>query len=339
MRQPVSRKLIVFVPIALLLAAAGCSRQEIAVSSAASSPAKARVASAHDSPRFDQDFWSRWGDGKAEMAGYELTYPRYGQSRQGVAVTIFVTETFSNSLRVKADPGKHPDSDLFPVMKLNLIKDFQTGIYDYNTMLSSFVALAPANARPAGSITKASYSSQEWCGHVYQQISFDAHTARSTLHSYFDGEADQDREIEYPEDGISEDGLHFWARRMAPPVLIPGETREVQLLTSLQHARESHTELAWKRATLSRSRGTLTLTVPAGTFEVERWTAELENGLVRNFYVEKASPHRIVRWESTGGERADLLGVDRLEYWTMNRNGGEEALKKLGLSPRPPRTD
>ena len=36
----------------------------------------------------------------------------------------------------------------FPVMKLNLIKDYQTGIYDYNDMLSAFVSLADVNNHP-----------------------------------------------------------------------------------------------------------------------------------------------------------------------------------------------
>src|SRR4051812_26244976 len=81
---------------------------------------------------FGDEFWKHWGDGKGELAAYDLTIPRYGQSRKGVAVTVFVTETFSNSLRVKSDPGRHPKSDEFPVMKLNLVEDFATGIYDYN---------------------------------------------------------------------------------------------------------------------------------------------------------------------------------------------------------------
>src|SRR5580765_4286949 len=76
-------------------------------------------------PAFDAAFWKQWGDGQAELSGYNLVFPRYGQLRHGSAVTIFVTETFSNSLRVKADPGKHPASDQFPVMKLNLVEDYQ----------------------------------------------------------------------------------------------------------------------------------------------------------------------------------------------------------------------
>ena len=66
-----------------------------------------------------QDFWAHWGDGKAELNGYALLQPRYGAVRAGTAVHVFVTEDFSDSLRVKADPGKHPASDVYPVMKLN----------------------------------------------------------------------------------------------------------------------------------------------------------------------------------------------------------------------------
>src|SRR5262245_26462019 len=78
-----------------------------------------------DAPPFDsRQFQQFWGDNKAELAGYELTTSRYGQARKGVAVTIVVTEPFSNSARVKADPGKHPREDEFPALKLNLIEDF-----------------------------------------------------------------------------------------------------------------------------------------------------------------------------------------------------------------------
>ena len=173
-------------------------------------------------PAIDSAFWRHWGDGQAEVAGYELDFPRYGTVRKGgTAVTIFVTETFSSSARVKADPGRHPDADTFPVLKLNLIQDFQTGVYDYNTMLSSFVALAPVNGRATGEATKVSYASQEWCGHVYQQLLFDPGKVRSTRHSYFDGEADSAEAMATPAGAISEDALWHWARGLAAPALEP----------------------------------------------------------------------------------------------------------------------
>ena len=39
---------------------------------------------------------------------------------------------------MKADPGKHPATDVYPVLKLNVVRDFQTGIYNYNTLTSVF---------------------------------------------------------------------------------------------------------------------------------------------------------------------------------------------------------
>ncbi|MCA1664656.1 MAG: hypothetical protein LC659_10370, partial [Myxococcales bacterium] len=115
------------------------------------------------------DFWKYWGDGKAELDGYALVEPRYGQPRQGTAVAVFVTEDFSDALRVKADPQKHEKSDLVPVMKLNLVRDFQTGIYDYNTMTSTFVRTEFNGGDAYWPLEKTSFSSQEWCGHVYMQ--------------------------------------------------------------------------------------------------------------------------------------------------------------------------
>jgi hypothetical protein len=286
---------------------------------------------------FDAAFWKQWGDGQAELSGYDLAFPRYGQLRHGVAVAIFVSETFSNTRRVKADPGKHPASDQFPVMKLNLVEDFQTGIYDYNLMTSVFVALAPVNGRPAGAPAKISFASQEWCGNAFQQLLFDARAIRATSHSYFDGEADQQGELAYPPDGVTEDELLLWARGQAGPRLEPGERRTVPLLTSLATSRLLHVPLVWKQAALARSARPQQISVPAGQFTVDLWTASVP-GVERTIYVEAAAPHRIIRWETSTGEHAELLGLARMKYWEMNREGFETALKKLGLSPRPPRT-
>jgi hypothetical protein len=300
-------------------------------------PASAAIASPQP-PLLDALFWKYWGDGQAELSGYDLAFPRYGQLRRGTAVTIFVTEPFSNSARVKADAGKHPPGDEFPAMKLNLIEDYQTGIYDYHDMTSTFVALAPVNGRPAGSAVKISFSCQEWCGQTYQQLLFDANGIRSAAHSYFDGEGDRQGPIAYPGDGISEDQLLLWARGQAGPRLAPGEKREVQLLMSLQAARQQHVPIEWRRAQLSRSAGQQQLSVAAGKFAVEMWSATVPGGTTRSIYVEAAQPRRIVRWESSTGERADLLGSGRMKYWEMNREGYESALQKLGLSRRPSRT-
>ena len=199
-------------------------------------------------PAYGPEFWDHWGDGQAELAGYELTYSRYGEPRSGTAVAIFVTETFSGARHVKHESGGGPDADVFQVLKLNLVQDFPTGIYDYNLMTSAFVALEPRLGRPAGSPAKISFSSQEWCGQVYAQVRFEHDGLRLDSHSYFDGEADRELPLDYPADGLAEDTLPVWARGLAAPALAPGTSRLSGQL------RPSTGERRWERGRRRRSR-------------------------------------------------------------------------------------
>jgi hypothetical protein len=280
-------------------------------------------------PAGAQDFWSHWGDGQAELSGYRLTQPRYGAARAGTAVLIFVTEEFSDSARVKADPGQHPPSDVYPVLKLNALRAFQTGIYDYNVMTSTFARVA------AGwPIAKVSFSSQEWCGHVYHQLLPRAAGVAGTWHSYFDGEADGAETLPQPEDGLYEDALPIVLRGLrGDTYLRPGESRTVPLLPSLLSARLEHKKLAWSPARVSRAERTESVRVPAGTFEVVTWTVTPEGRPTLTFQVEAAPPHRLVRWASDKGEGGALLKSTRLPYWKLNSPGGEKHLRDLGLRP------
>ena len=285
-------------------------------------------------PTFGDAFWKHWGDGQAELAGYDLVTPRYGETRTGIAVAIFVTETFSNSLRVKADPGKHPKTDEYPVMKLNLVQDFPTGIYDYNVMTSVFAALTAVNGRPAGAVTKVSFSAQEWCGQVYSQLLFDEKAARYTSHSYFDGEADQSSTLAVPADAMSEDALLLWARGFAGPLLAAGQSLDVPLVGSLRASRLLHQKEDVRTVKLARETASRSVTVPAGTFECDVFTAAVQGGRTWTVLVERAEPRRIVRWETSDGEVAQLLAADRMPYWKLNAPGGEKELARLGLTPR-----
>ncbi len=288
-------------------------------------------------PVFDDAFWKAWGDGRAELAGYDLTTPRYGSLRHGTAVTIFVTETFSNTQRVKSDPGRHAKSDEFPVMKLNLVQDFPTGIYDYNLLTSAFVALAAVNGRPAGAPTKVSFSAQEWCGHIYAQLLFDAASVRRVSHSYFDGEADESRSLPAPANAVSEDALLIWARGLAYPLLAPGQSVDVPLLRSLRASRLLHQPEVVQRARLSRSVRPERVSVPADALDCDVATCAVEGGRTWTFWVEHAAPHRVAQWSCSDGERAQLLASDRLQYWKLNAEGMQSELAKLGLRARGPR--
>jgi len=287
---------------------------------------------------FDRPFWQHWGDGQAEMAGYDLSFPRYGETRKGTAVAIFVTEPFSNAQRVKADRGKHPRGDEFQVMKLNLVRDFNTGVYDYNLMTSTFVALQANGDLQPGQTAKVSFSSQEWCGHVYQQLVFREDGIEQAIHSYFDGEGDQSRKLRVQSDGISEDALFHWARGLAQPFLEPGKSVRRPLIRSLTTSRLQHVSVEWRDATFTRGDKVAPISVAAGTFPAQVWSVAVDGGGQWSFWVENQPPHRILRWRTGEGEEGSLIRSDRMPYWKMNGSQFEKSLPRLGLTPRPPRT-
>jgi hypothetical protein len=280
------------------------------------------------SPCRAQDFWAHWGDGKAEIGGYRLTQPRYGVNRTGSAVLIFVTEDLSDSLRVKADPGKHPAADVYPVMKLNVVRHFQTGIYDYNVMTSIFARVAPG-----WPLAKISFSSQEWCGHVYHQILPRGGRVGGLFHSYFDGEADGKDDLPLPEGGVFEEALPILLRGWNGEYLKAGESRTAPFLPSLFESRLAHKPLAWGKATISRASAPTDLRVPAGAFKVVTWTVAEEGGARVTYAFEAAPPYRLIRRSSDAGEEAVLLGSSRLPYWQLNGPEGEKYLKEIGLKP------
>jgi len=284
------------------------------------------------SAQVDSAFWAHWGDGRAELSGYRLTTPRYGELRHGEAVQVWVTETFTQGQRVKSDGG-HPDE--YPVLKLNDSREFQTGIYDYDVMTSTFHRLD--GRAPLGEPVKVSMSMQEWCGHVYEQLlPGDDGTLSWEAHSYFDGEADREVPLPRSRTGLVGDAAPFVARGLGGPWVAPGESVEVDWLPTLVQGRMTHRAPAWGRATLRRAQATEPVTVPAGTYEVRRFVIEAPEHTT-TWLVEAAPPHRIVRWERSDGEVAELLGTERLPYWTQNGEGDEQLLPRIGLSPPGPR--
>lgn len=285
------------------------------------------------SPAVADEFWSWWGDGKAELDGYALVEPRYGQLRQGTAVLIFVTEDFSDSARVKADPGKHPASDVRPVMKLNFVRDFQTGIYDYNTLTSTFLWTEPVDGE-RWRLAKTSFSSQEWCGHVYMQWLSRGAKLVGTSHSYFDGEGDAAPELALPAGGVVEDALPILVRGLRGEWLKAGETKKVPFLRSQLRTRLLHVAAAWGEATVARAAEATTVKTALGTMRATTYTVAEAGGDTIVFTVEEAAPHRLLAWKSSSGESGRILGSARLKYWEMHDNGGEKALKLLGIPPQ-----
>lgn len=271
-------------------------------------------------------FDAHWRDGRAELDGYRLTVSRYGAPREGTAVMIYVTEPFSEKRRVKVDdPSADPD-DTFEALKLNLVRDFQTGIYDYNTMVSHFARsddFAPV---------KTSFSSQEWCGHVYEERVFDGGRVARTVRSYFDGESGEEK-LDLPSGAVTEDGLFIVLRGLRGPFLKPGEKESFAFLPGTFVTRLSHASLVWTTATIERSEDTEEIEVPAGRFETVVYRIDISGGREGVFHVEEEYPHRIVRWELDPDLAGELTGSKRLAYWKLHDPGGESHLAELGLPP------
>lgn len=283
----------------------------------------------------EPDFSSFWHDGRAELDGYLWSVSRYGQRRSGECVMIYVTEPFSESKRVKVDDAARDPADTFDALKLNLIRDFQTGIYDYNTMTSVFCRSEDFAA------VKISFSSAEWCGHVYEELRLDPRRGSGQLFSYFQGES-SNITLDGKPAGISEDNLFILLRGLRGDYLRPGQTRSVPFLPGAFHRRLTHSPIRWRSAEIERLAELQTVEVPAGEFLTIVYVVRTDDGREGRFFIEDDYPHRIVRWtweagssESRRGREASetgqLTGTARLKYWQLNDNGDERYLDRLGL--------
>ncbi len=280
------------------------------------------------------DFTAHWHDGRAELDGYRWTVTRYGQTRDGQVVMIFVTEPFSDEKRVKVDdPSKDP-ADTVDVLKLNLVRDFQTGIYDYNTMTSVFVRTEDFSP------LKISFTSAEWCGHVYEELIVDPRRIEGRFFSYFENESST-TSLDGKPDGVLEDNLFILLRGLKGPYLEPGEERQVPFLAGAFARRLTHAPLAWGTAEIQRLAEPQQVEVPAGRFTTTVYVVRTD-GREGRIFIEDEYPHRIVRWQwtATGPDRrsgeatgiGELTGTTRVEYWRLHGNGDERYLDDLGLT-------
>jgi hypothetical protein len=270
------------------------------------------------------EFESHWRDGKAELDGYRLTISRYGEERAGTAVMIFVTEPFSESKRVKEERPPSDPSDTIDVLKLNLVRDFQTGIYDYNTMVSVFVRAATMEP------LKVTLSSAEWCGHVYAELIVRQKEIRGSVASYFEDESGP-IVLGRPAGGLMEDELFIALRGLRGDFLAAGETRVVPYLPGVLFSRLSHQPLAWTQATIERKRELHPTEVPAGIFMTRVYEVRVAGRGTGTFAIEDAYPHRIIRWSLPPDVSGMLTGSKRLKYWALHGEGDESHLESLGL--------
>jgi hypothetical protein len=283
----------------------------------------------HAWPAAAQDFWSWWGDGKGEISSYKVTVPRYGELREGWAVMIFVTEDVSRTTRVKVETEAIPAGDRVPVLKLNYAVRFTTGIYDYSVLTSTFSSVESELGRPRFEPMKISFSAQEWCGHVYQMLIPQRDQVELTLHSYFQSEGDQKRSLKLPANAAYEDNLLIWIRELYGEMLEPGQRRELQLLPSSWTLRAAHQPVAFQAAWILKEEGGA-VKADTGTTPAWRWTWQIGKRK-ETCWVEKANPHRILKWTSGDGGAGEIQKTLRVPYWSLHGNGDLPYRAQLGI--------
>ena len=243
-------------------------------------------------------FKKYWYAGKAEVTSYKLEQARYGEMRDGHAVLVFVTEDFLPEEQVKAD---YPGANNVSVLKLNTIKKFNTGIYPYSIMQSTFFPL-----KENKHALKVSASIQEWCGQTYMQLNNKA-DFHVILHSYFQSEGDQS---EHLKKSILENEL--WTKLRVDPDSLP--TGKLKIIPSFEYLRLKHGALKAYEAETSLSQGTYRIKYP-----------ELQRELAIHFNPE--FPYEIISWEETFPDNGKMLTTKATQlktlktaYWHENSN-------------------
>jgi hypothetical protein len=255
-------------------------------------------------------FKTYWYSGTAEITSYTLLQSRYGEQREGTAVTIFVTEDLLPQKQVKANQYAKEN---IPVLKLNKTKKFNTGIYPYSIMTSVF-----STVQEEAHALKISNSVQEWCGQTYLQLNNnDAFEIQG--HSYFESEADQAIQLEKT---WLEDEL-FTLIRIDPSYLPTGD---ITMIPAFETLRLTHKEIKQYKAVASLSK------------EISLWEytvryPELNTSLIVKF--SSKFPHTIEQWEKNhaNGQKTVATKLKRMQtaYWSQNSNKFLVLRDSLGL--------
>ena len=282
-------------------------------SSSKNEEAKAIFASATSN-----QFNEYWYAGKAEICSYDYTINRYDEPRTGYAVFVFVTEDLSKSKQVKLDDPAKAGDDRVPVLKLNAIQRFQTGIYDYSLMSSLFT---PVDVQKFPHSLKATTTVQDWCGHVFTQMNLKGNQYHVTSYSYFEMEGDKQSDTQG--DAMLEDEV-FTRLRINPASLPKGATK---MIPNLTYTRLRHKPIAAQNDTIDIKDGEAGLKTCIVTYP------DIKRRLEVNF--EAVFPYKIMSFIEYDGDKkmseAKLKKSVMSDYWAKHDLKSDPLRKDLGL--------
>ncbi len=286
--------------------------------------ASCQLAGGADNFTAPQNFRDYWYNGQAEISRYKLDQVQYGAINPGEAVLIFVTEDFRTDKQVKLESDAKDKAT--SVLKLNSIRRFVTGIYDYSLYSSVFT---PINTKKYERSQKVTMSSQDWCGQVYTQLNLNGGKYDVMKRSYFEKEATEDFNIDaaWLEDEI-------WTRlRMDPQALPKGE---ISVIPSAYAARIAGQKLEPQKAvgTLTDYAGDAFTGKALQQYSLNYPDTQRELRIV----FDKAFPHAIAGWEETYPSRGKVLTTRavkteqiRSDYWSHNAPGDTTLRNELGV--------
>lgn len=260
-------------------------------------------------------FNNYWYQGKAEITSFEVQQERYGEIRKAEQVNVFVTEDLSRQKQVKLDNAEKAGSDRVPVLKLNTVRRYHTGIYDYSMMQSVFTPVD-------GSKTlKTTCTVQDWCGQVFCQYNLKDNGYQVRQFSYFETEGDSDAKIGAA--ALLEDEL--WVRLRLNPDNIPAG--KVNLVPASFYLRLRHKPTAAHPATLTLEKG------PMENVLLVRYD-DIPRSLAIRF--EASSPYRLLGWEEKDGDKLMSKGKAKASvmspYWSqhnLEHDGLRDSLKLM----------
>ena len=271
-------------------------------------------------------FGDYWYKGKAEITSYKLKQARYGQINNGDAVLIFVTEDFSDTKQVKLDNPYGVPKDAVKVLKLNSTRKFLTGVYPYSIMTSVF---SPVDFKSRPNAIKLTFSSQEWCGHVFTQVNHGNGKYVISSYSYFESEGDENFKLE---DALLEDEL-FTKIRLSPDTLPVGN---IEIIPSLLASRLKHFDLKVENAHAEKIMTDASKNIITYLVTYKDLQRRISIDFINKF------PYEILGWSeeymSGFGSGAKLLKTTAvknksmmLDYWSKNGLEDESIRKQLGL--------
>ena len=266
------------------------------------------------------DFGKYWFSGKAEVNSYTLTIDRYGESRKGDAVLVFVSEDMLADKQVKPDNSEAvAEKNKIAVLKLNRLQKFKTGIYDYAMMQSVFT---PLDLKQHSHTLKLDASVQDWCGQVYSQLNLRSSGYKTQSFSYFEKEGDDSDNLTV---GLTEDEL-FNRLRISPETLPLGE---MEVIPSLFYLRLAHKPLKAMKANIKIEQEKVGDKAKVCIVEYPDLARELR------IVYETEAPHKILLWKELKDGKETLVATLKktmiTDYWAKNSHQFDSYRDSLGL--------